>query len=32
MALNRAKVAMDPEALGSLGIRSVAVKQRPRRP
>jgi hypothetical protein len=32
MALNRAKVAMDPEARGSLAIRAIAPKQRPRRP
>jgi|SRR5580658_8671041 hypothetical protein len=32
MALNRAKVAMDPEARGSLVIRAIAPKQRPRRP
>jgi hypothetical protein len=32
IALNRAKVAMDPEARGSLEIRAIAPKQRPRRP
>ncbi len=31
-ALNRAKVAMDPEGRGSLEIRAVAAKQRARRP
>lgn len=31
-ALNRAKVAMDPDAPGSLEIRSISPKQRPRRP
>jgi hypothetical protein len=32
VALNRAKVAMDPETRGSLEIRAIAPKQRPRRP
>jgi len=32
MALNRAKVGMDPEARGSLEIRTITPKQRPRRP
>jgi len=32
VALNRAKVAIDPEARGNLEIRAIAPKQRPRRP
>jgi hypothetical protein len=32
VALNRAKVGMDPKARGSLEIRAIAPKQRPRRP
>jgi hypothetical protein len=32
IALNRAKVAMDPDARGGLEIRAIAPKQRPRRP
>jgi hypothetical protein len=32
IALNRAKVAIDPDAQGSLEIRAIAPKQRPRRP
>jgi hypothetical protein len=32
IALNRAKVAMDPEAPGKLEIRAISAKQRPRRP
>jgi hypothetical protein len=32
IALNRAKVAIDPDARGTLEIRAIAPKQRPRRP
>jgi hypothetical protein len=32
IALNRAKAPIDPKAVGSLTIRAIAVKQRPRRP
>jgi hypothetical protein len=32
VALNRAKAAIDPAAPGSLEIRSISAKQRPRRP
>jgi Domain of unknown function (DU1801) len=31
-ALNRARVAIDPDAPGNLVIRSISAKQRPRRP